>query len=65
MKVIVGQDVFSKNDSEIYGKVTAVGSHSATVVMWDDEDKIEQNVPLCSFTNWTGVEWDFPNWFFN
>ena len=66
--VKVGDGVFSKNDTEINGRVRAVNGSKVTVVMYDDEDKKEFEVPARDFKHpmkdGKEVTWDFPNRYF-
>ena len=66
--VKVGDGVFSKNDTEINGRVRKINGSKVTVVMYDDEDSKEFEVPLRDFKHpmqdGKDVTWDFPNHYF-
>lgn len=66
--VKVGDGVFSKNDTEINGRVKAIKGSKVVVIMYDDEDKKEFEVPMSDFKrpmkDGNEVTWDFPTRYF-
>ena len=64
MEIKVGDDVFTKNDYEVYAKVTAVNGSDVTVSYGEDEDFITI-VDKSVFYKDTYGELQLPNWTLN
>jgi len=62
-EIKVGMEVFSKNDSEFYSKVSAVNGDKITVEYYDEYEE-QETVSASTFTKMgDGIE--CPNWTFS
>ena len=60
-EIKIGDEVFSKNDSEVYARVVNVSKRSIEISDGDEYDTIERRL----FSDLDGTTWELPNWSIN
>jgi len=62
---VVGDEIFSKNDTEFYAEVTNISGQKVTVTFENECDTQTEVISITRFIDKCDDVWEFPNWTFD